>query len=52
MTPNEPLPHFTLTTDPIFAKIGEVTEDHFELVFIFGFIGKLTDDDGPTFSGP
>ena len=44
MTPNEPLPNFTLMTDPMLANIGEVTESHFELVFIFGFIGRVTDD--------
>ena len=51
MTPNEPFPHFTLTTDPMLANVGEVTESHFELVFIFGFIGKVTDDTVQLFQG-
>src|ERR1700722_19054212 len=51
MTPNEPLPNFTLKTDPMLANIGEVTESHFELVFIFGFIGKVTDDTVQLFQG-
>jgi hypothetical protein len=44
MTLNESRPNFALTTDPMLANIGEVTESHFELVFIYGFIGKVTDD--------
>jgi hypothetical protein len=36
--------NFVLATDPMLANIGEVTEDKFELVFIHGRIGKLTDD--------
>jgi hypothetical protein len=36
--------NFVLATDPMLANVGEVTEDKFELVFIYGHIGKLTDD--------
>jgi hypothetical protein len=51
MTPNEPLANFTLMTDPMLANIGKVTESHFELVFIFGFIGKVTDDTVQLYQG-
>jgi hypothetical protein len=36
--------HFVLSTDPMLASIGEVTEDKFELVYIHGRIGRITDD--------
>jgi hypothetical protein len=51
MTPHEPLPNFTLKTDPMLANIGEVTESHFELVFIYGYIGKVTEDTVQLFQG-
>jgi hypothetical protein len=35
---------FVLSTDPMLANVGDVTDDKFELVFIYGHIGKLTDD--------
>jgi hypothetical protein len=44
MTANGTPANFVLTTDPILANAGEPTEDHFELVFIFGYIGQVTDD--------
>jgi hypothetical protein len=51
MTPNDPLPNVTLKTDPMLANIGEVTESHFELVFIFGYIGEVTDDTVQLYQG-
>jgi hypothetical protein len=51
MTPNDSLPNFTLMTDPMLANIGEVTETQFELVFIYGYIGKITDDTVQLFQG-
>jgi hypothetical protein len=44
MTPKDTPTNFTLATDPMLANIDEVTEKHCELVFIYGFIGKVTDE--------
>jgi hypothetical protein len=44
MNPNDPTPNFALATHPMLANIVEVTENKSELVFIYGYIGKVTDD--------
>ena len=44
MPPKGAPANFDLATDPMLANIGELTDDKFELVFIYGRIGKLTDD--------
>ncbi len=44
MTPQDTPPYFALSTDPMLANIDEVTEDKFELVFIYGHICKVTGD--------
>jgi hypothetical protein len=44
MTPTPTPVNFTLATDPMLANVGEPTKEKFELVFIYGYIGKVTDD--------
>jgi len=44
MTPTGTIPKFALATDPMLANIQEVTDKKFELVIIYGYVGKVTDD--------
>jgi hypothetical protein len=44
MNPKPASTNFTLTTDPMLANVGELTEEKFELVYIYGYIGKVTDE--------
>jgi hypothetical protein len=51
MTPKVPTPNFTISTDPMLANIEEVTDTKYELAFIYGFVGKVTDNSVRLYQG-
>jgi hypothetical protein len=44
MTQTDKSTELALSTDPMLANIGELTESEYELVYLYGFIGKVTDE--------
>ncbi len=42
MTEKDAPPNFVLSIDPMLANIDEITEEKYELVFIYGYLGKVT----------
>ena len=42
MTEKDAPRNFVLAIDPMLANIDEITEDKYELVFIYGYLGKVT----------
>ncbi len=44
MNPADKTTKLPIATDPMLADIGEVTECECELVYIYGFVGKVTEE--------
>ncbi|MGO9466923.1 MAG: hypothetical protein ACLQIB_54100 [Isosphaeraceae bacterium] len=52
MTSKDPTPNYALSTHPMLAKLEKVPETKGELVLIYGFVGKVTEDTVRLHQGP